>query len=258
VKHTAAELSDSARLYYPPDVPSDDETAYMRTEPYRRLEAARIEAGAQRGRWRAMMARLGEQLPGWAVFDKVGDFSPQSLEASYDGSVGFPEYTGPKCTGAEGEDVDAILAAIPPYEHEVEFRVSFLMPYYVVYYARLVPYPEWDEAVRQRREKWILLGVCDDPPTVMSVPRQVVKPEVLAEYDRYYAEQKPATRRDIRFDFSPEEQPCAAIVAREIEATYGYEPMPPEVGHVIVPDVRTDSTYDGKVTLYDCFFAESF
>ncbi|MFT3776043.1 MAG: hypothetical protein QM820_62660 [Minicystis sp.] len=51
----------------------------------------------------------------------------------------------------------------------------------------------------------------------------------------------------------PDEEPCARDVAREIEATYrGYEPVPPELGNVVVPDVALDTVGPGEVTVYDC------
>jgi hypothetical protein len=51
----------------------------------------------------------------------------------------------------------------------------------------------------------------------------------------------------------PGEEPCAQAVAREIEATYpGYEPIPPELGDAIVPDVLVCGQGLGMVTIYDC------
>jgi hypothetical protein len=47
-------------------------------------------------------------------------------------------------------------------------------------------------------------------------------------------------------------------IAQEIEATYGYEPMPPEVGRVIVSDVETGGRLFGEATLYHCLFSDVF
>jgi hypothetical protein len=65
-------------------------------------------------------------------------------------------------------------------------------------------------------------------------------------------------RRDVSFDFSADEQSYAACIAQEIEATWGYERMPPEVGRVIVPDVATDHRILGEATLNDCLFSDSW
>lgn len=51
----------------------------------------------------------------------------------------------------------------------------------------------------------------------------------------------------------PEEEPYVREVAREIEATYrGYEPIPPELGNMLVPDVGLDARPLGEATIYDC------
>ena len=48
---------------------------------------------------------------------------------------------------------------------------------------------------------------------------------------------------------APGEEPAALDLAREIEATYpGYEPIPPELGDEVVPDVEDL----GKTTIYVC------
>jgi hypothetical protein len=51
---------------------------------------------------------------------------------------------------------------------------------------------------------------------------------------------------------APEEEPAALDLAREIEATYrGYEPILPEFGNEVVPDVGCF----GKETIYRCLFS---
>jgi hypothetical protein len=55
-----------------------------------------------------------------------------------------------------------------------------------------------------------------------------------------------------------EEEPYVREVAREIEATYrGYEPIPPELGNRVVPDVGLDARPLGKATIYDCLCSTS-
>ncbi|CAN96257.1 hypothetical protein predicted by Glimmer/Critica [Sorangium cellulosum So ce56] len=52
----------------------------------------------------------------------------------------------------------------------------------------------------------------------------------------------------------PDELPMA--VADEIEATYpGYQPIPPELGNEVVPDVAMDGVLMGEATIYVCLFS---
>jgi hypothetical protein len=54
---------------------------------------------------------------------------------------------------------------------------------------------------------------------------------------------------------TPGEEPAALDLAREIEATYpGYEPIPPELGNEVVPDVVNF----GKTTIYDCLLSDTW
>jgi len=55
----------------------------------------------------------------------------------------------------------------------------------------------------------------------------------------------------------PEEEAVALDVAREIEATYpGYQPIPPELGNEVVPDVDLVGAKFGEATIYICLFSE--
>ena len=52
----------------------------------------------------------------------------------------------------------------------------------------------------------------------------------------------------------PDEKP--AVIAEEIEATYpGYQPIPPELGNEVVPDVEMDGALMGEATIYVCLFS---
>ncbi len=57
---------------------------------------------------------------------------------------------------------------------------------------------------------------------------------------------------------APGEEPAAQDLAREIEATYpGYQPIPPELGDLEVPDVLNLGMVDlGKITIYSCLLSE--
>lgn len=52
------------------------------------------------------------------------------------------------------------------------------------------------------------------------------------------------------------EEPAASEIAREVETTYGYEPVPPEIGDLVVPDVALDTRRMGEVTIYECLLSE--
>jgi hypothetical protein len=53
----------------------------------------------------------------------------------------------------------------------------------------------------------------------------------------------------------PDEKP--AVIAEEIEATYpGYQPIPPELGNEVVPDVAMDGALMGEATIYICLFSD--
>jgi len=58
--------------------------------------------------------------------------------------------------------------------------------------------------------------------------------------------------------FSHDEQPYAAWIIHDIEATWGYERMPPEIGKMIVPDVATNRRNLGEATLYDCLLSDDW
>jgi hypothetical protein len=54
---------------------------------------------------------------------------------------------------------------------------------------------------------------------------------------------------------APREEPEVQRLAQEIEATYGYERIPPEIGDVVVPDVAVDGVGMGKARIYDCLLS---
>lgn len=71
----------------------------------------------------------------------------------------------------------------------------------------------------------------------------------------------PARKGD-HFSFEPsvDERPFATAVEEEIDATYaGYEPMPPEVGMSLVPEIDAYGHGPGdKATIYDCLFRDAW
>ncbi len=52
------------------------------------------------------------------------------------------------------------------------------------------------------------------------------------------------------------EERAARDVAREIEAAYpGYQPIPPEIGDEVVPDVCVDGALLGEATIHHCLLS---
>ncbi|WP_437592022.1 hypothetical protein [Sorangium sp. So ce1000] len=213
----------------------------MQTEEDRRLVDARRRAGADCERWLGVLRRLRERFPE----NEIDNFSAHLLIGSHDGC-----YSGSLC----------LPKATGEYRHAIDLRVSFLVPYYIVYSSRLVDDPEEIErgtSLRATPPHAVTIFVHD---TVYILPAWVgkliklVKPELVEPPSM---DDKP-TRRVVCFELSPDEQPYAAWIAQEIEATWGYERMPPEVGNVVVPDVATNLRRLGEARLYDCFFSDAW
>lgn len=63
----------------------------------------------------------------------------------------------------------------------------------------------------------------------------------------------------ISFDFSPDEVPFVKAIEEEVSRTFpGHEPMPPEVGKTIVPDVIGGGNLYGESTIYGCLFSDDW
>ncbi|WP_437528971.1 hypothetical protein WME79_46845 [Sorangium sp. So ce726] len=240
MKHAVEELFNVVHRYYPRRVPYED-LRRVQTEEDRRLVDARRRAGVDCERWLGMLRRLREQFPENEVDNFSVHLATGSHDACYSGSLYLPK-------------------AIGEYRHEVELRVSFLVPYYIVYSSRLVDdleEIEREKTLRATPPRAVTILVHD---TVYIVPVWVgkliklVKPELVEPPSM---EDKP-TRQIICFDLSPDEQPYAAGIAQEIEATWGYERMPPEVGNVVVLDVATNLRRLGEARLYDCCFSDAW
>jgi hypothetical protein len=65
-----------------------------------------------------------------------------------------------------------------------------------------------------------------------------------------------AVRAPVSFELSVYEQPYGRAIMAEIETTFGYERMPPEIGNVIVPGACVRHEPLGKATLFDCLFTD--
>lgn len=90
---TREELLDTVYRYYPRGIPSDD-PRYQETPEYRRLAAARRQAGADREPWRALLRRLGDQFSENAVQDRSLHLPTGEHDACYSAWVYLPASPG--------------------------------------------------------------------------------------------------------------------------------------------------------------------
>jgi hypothetical protein len=103
-------------------------------------------------------------------------------------------------------------------QRHIGFLVSFLVPYYVVYTSR-VTFLDMNDPAHQ--EDWM--------------------------------------QQKIAFTFAPDEESYARAFIAEIDATYpDHEPMPHEVGQLIVPQVVTSLRPIDTATLFDCLFSDEW
>ena len=223
IRHSVDGLLDIVYQHYPRQIARDD-PRYEETSEYHLLSAARRRAGADQETWREMLRRLKGQFPSNTVQNLSLHLPTGAHDAAYVGQMYLP--------ASPGESY-----------HILSFMVSFLVPYYLVHSSRLIEDPENKEA-----------------------PGQVTRFQITIPWDEeadapgasHVEDWQPpkTTRRVVCFDFSPEEQTYATWIARDIEATWGYERMPPAVGKVIVPDVATNLHGLGEASLYDCLFID--
>lgn len=75
--------------------------------------------------------------------------------------------------------------------------------------------------------------------------------------DRTYREFEPQKLQS--FDLDDDETTDAQVMVGEMKLLFpDYEPMPPEIGNIVVPDVMAGNQELGKATLYHCFFMDSW
>ena len=66
-------------------------------------------------------------------------------------------------------------------------------------------------------------------------------------------------RFDTSFDLTPDDVPFANAIVEEIEQTFpGHEPMDPQVGLTVVPDVVAGGKWFGEATLFTCLFSDAW
>ncbi|WP_437290103.1 hypothetical protein [Sorangium sp. So ce406] len=225
MKHSLDQLLDIVYQYYPRSagITNDvDEELIRQTEEHARLVAARIQASKDE-RWNSMLRRIGDRFPGM--------LRNHSLHLTSGGCDGCYSFT---------------IDLRKPTGDPLWFQISFLAPYYIVHSSRTV------EIVKEPRDSFTV----SFRGMLFIVSRSPADPWLISNPHHDSPRTVTATRRYVAFDLSPDEQPCADWIAHEIEATFGCERMPPEVGTVLVPDVTTGVRLPGEVRLYDCLFSD--
>lgn len=118
-------------------------------------------------------------------------------------------------------------------------------------------YPKWKTMIRRLGARYgihdgslhVLAGSVDSAYTVvLRIPStEPAGAELLCNVSflgPYYL---------VRGRGTPDEEPYVQDVAQEIESAYpGYEPIPPDLGDVVVPDVALDTVGLGEATIYHC------
>lgn len=224
------ELFDTVYYYYPRGIPNDD-ARHRDTEENLRLVAARRIAGTDRRAWLSMLERLEGQFPDSTIQDDSIALVSGAHDACYSGSL-------------------SLSKAHDDHDHRLIFMVSFVVRRYSIFSVRTVEDAEKMAVARASQGKNVCVFEND---TCYFVPIDIVKPEVIRE-------QEPLRifRNEVHFYLSPDEQQYAECITREIEATWGYERMPPELEKVIVPDVVTNLRDFGEATLHDCLFSDQW
>jgi hypothetical protein len=220
MKHSLDELLGIAYRYYPRETVATD--AGKETEEHTRLVVARRQA-ARDERWHSMLKRISQQFPN-AVTNRSLHLPTGEFDACYSFTVCLSEAT-----------------AYPT----LWFRVSFLAPYYIVY-----SYRSTDVIAEPEGFNVLFCGM------LFYIPRRAVGTD-LSSPDNEIMRRAVMQRTEIVFDLTSDERTVALPISRDIESTFGCEPMPPEVGAVLVPGVTTNARALGKTRLYDCFFSDS-
>ncbi len=228
IKHTQGELLDIIYRYYPRGVGIVDGDIDVQlindSEEHARLVAARQQVATDE-RWPAMFRRIVERFPDVSLMN---------------GSLYLP-------TGGQDACNSFTLSLPGAADHRMLcFQVSFLAPYYMIYGSRII-----DIVNEPRKDSFrvIWFGLH------FHVERSPFDPELIANVDDEPRKLVTTKRHYVTFDLLPDERPYADWISREIETTFECEPMPPEVGTVLVPDLATPKL-PGEVRLYDCLFSE--
>lgn len=205
MKHSLEQLLSTVYEIFPRGMARSD-PRYSGTPEVQRQKAVRVPVGGRYDAWRNMLARLEERFPKERFPGVEVDNRCCFLQNA---AVGFP---WDRCFSGR-----LTLPVRTPNEHrhELDFLVSFVVPYYVIASASHGP---------------------------------LRKPSGELDLDTCWS-----------FDFSPDEAPFAAAIGEEIRATFpGHEPIDPELGLTVVPDVEAGNHDFGEATIFCCLFSDAW
>jgi hypothetical protein len=100
--------------------------------------------------------------------------------------------------------------------------------------------------VNPSTKAWTVVGVC----VSVIAPLYVVYVSHMRDVDGIET-------ADVCYEPDADARPLYDEMTREVEATFGYRPVPPKLGLVRVPDVQLDPHEAGEATLYDCLFTSA-
>lgn len=72
----------------------------------------------------------------------------------------------------------------------------------------------------------------------------------------YFFKENKVVHAPVLFELSAYEQPYGQAITEEIETTFGYERMPPEIGNVLVPGACFRHRALGEATIFDSLFTD--
>jgi hypothetical protein len=226
MKHTLEELLSIVYQYYPrtPESAGPLEAGQRdETKEHARLVAARRRAATDE-RWRFLRHRVSERFPEVSLVNHSLHLPAGEHDACYSFALLLP-------SAADGR--------------ALWFHVSFLAPYYVTH--------TWHPVKTVKRQTVFSVTYRD---VFFTLKRDAVGPRLVVNPEELLSRSVTIERQEVSFELSADELPFAQWIAREIEATFGCEPMPAEVGTVIVPDVSLRQRAPEATRLYDCFFSD--
>ena len=237
MNHTVVDLVAKAHEYFPRGIPSVD-PRYGQSPEVLRQKAVRVPVSALYDPWRAMLDRLRLRFPEARVpavhVENACYFLQVATATNHDRC-----FTG-----------QIWLPARSPLEthHKLEFLVSFVVPYYVLQSSHFEDDLETPEVPAAQRGRIVIEGDTmyvfpPDPNAVDDEPKETKR-----------------RRKEVRsFTLSSDEDAFARAIAEEIEVTFpGYQPISPEVGLTVVPDVEAGGKSFGEATIFTCLFSDNW
>lgn len=216
-------LRSIVHRFYPRNLRASD-PGYQDTVEYRRLVAARQQAGRDNEAWRNLRERLARRFPDQQIQDNSLHLPGGNWDACYSALLWLAPRPG------ELREID----------HALGFQVSFIAPHFLIYSCGTLAMDA------ESRAEPVSTGDVEFGPDTLIVhssPAEVAPP---------------ASRDEVRFSFSEDEAPHVNAIAEEIHGTFpGWTALSPEIGLTVIPDVVAGNRGLGEATLFDCLFTDS-